>query len=98
MGIICYDIWNLDNVQFVYDLQANEDELNLHQIHLQEVLQVGQSLIEADNLGSETIQQRIDGVEDQWKHLMNLTNERKKRLLESVELYQVNSMSLKVCC
>ena len=69
--------------------QANEDELNARHSHLEEVLQVGHDLIEADNFGSEKIQQRIDEIEAQWKNLMDLGNNRKKGLLEAVDFYQV---------
>jgi len=50
---------------------------------------VGHDLISAGNLGSEKIQKRIDEIEDQWKNLMSLANFRKKRLMESVDFYQV---------
>lgn len=53
------------------------------------MLQVGLDLIKADNFGSEKIQRRIDEIEDQWKNLMELSNYRKKRLMEAVDFYQV---------
>lgn len=69
--------------------KANEDELNARHSHLNSVLQVGLDLIKADNFGSEKIQRRIDEIEDQWKNLMELSNYRKKRLMEAVDFYQL---------
>ena len=70
-------------------MQANEDELNARYSHLPTVLQVGHDLIKADNFGSEKIQNRIDNIEEQWKNLMDLSNFRRRRLMEAVDFYQV---------
>ncbi len=59
--------------------------------HLQAVLQVGEDLIKADNLGSSKIQQRINEINSQWDSLLDLAGYRKKRLLEAVDFYQVRS-------
>ena len=71
--------------------QANEDEMQARHSHLQSVLQVGEDLIKADNLGSEKIQQRITEINSQWDNLLDLAGFRKKRLLEAVDFYQVHS-------
>ena len=57
--------------------------------HLQSVMQVGEDLIKAGNLGADKIQQRINEINGQWDNLIDLAAYRKKRLLEAVDFYQV---------
>ena len=57
--------------------------------HLQDVLQVGEDLIQAGNLGSDKIKQRIEEINLQWSNLIELATYRKQRLNEAVDYYQV---------
>ena len=57
--------------------------------HLQSVLQVGEDLIKAENLGSDKIKNRIDEINTAWDNLLDLAAYRKKRLREAVDFYQV---------
>ena len=72
-------------------LQSNEDSMQVRHSHLQSVMQVGEDLIKAGNLGSDKIQQRINDINGQWDNLIDLAAYRKKRLLEAVDFYQVTS-------
>lgn len=75
-------------------IQANEDELNARHVHLQSMLKSGQELIDAGNLGSDKIKQRIDDINEDWNNLMQLSAARKNRLLEVVDYYQVRHVYL----
>lgn len=68
--------------------KANEDELQARHSHLQSVIQVGEDLIKAGNLGSDKIQQRINEINNAWDSLLEMSALRKKRLLEALEFYQ----------
>lgn len=71
-------------------MQALEDELRSHWTRLQDVLRVGRDLVEAGNLGSRQIRERIADMEAQWKGLTDLEKYRKGRLQDSLNFYQVN--------
>lgn len=69
--------------------QSNEDGMQARHSHLQSVMQVGEDLIKAGNLGADKIQERINEINGQWDNLIDLAAYRKKRLLEAVDFYQV---------
>ena len=58
--------------------------------YIQSVLKSGEDLIHHGNLGAKNIKQRIDEMNTALKNLQELSNLRKKRLLEVVDYYQVH--------
>ena len=69
--------------------QSNEDEMQARRAHMLTVIESGDELIAAGNLGSTNIEQRIAEVNQQWSNLLDLAQYRKKRLGEAVDYHQV---------
>ncbi|KAG1673118.1 Spectrin beta chain [Nymphon striatum] len=68
--------------------KAMEDELLAHEQQINSVIVAGEDLINAQHFGSDKIQQRINEIAEAWKHLMDFSAYRRKRLLEAVDFHQ----------
>ncbi|CAL8080889.1 unnamed protein product [Calicophoron daubneyi] len=69
--------------------KALEKECEVHHAALQNALKNGDKLIEDGNQGKEQIAQRILEMNHLWDQLVDLTAERKQRLMESQEFFQL---------
>lgn len=56
---------------------------------MNEVVAVGEELINSGHFGAEHVQQRLDEIKSAWKHLLDLAAYRRKRLEEAVDYHQV---------
>merc|ERR1719507_1465725 len=65
-----------------------ETEILGHESALQVSISGGDELIQQGHFGSEKIQERIQEVSDMWNHLINLMDERKRRLTDAVDFHQ----------
>ncbi|VDL98418.1 unnamed protein product [Schistocephalus solidus] len=69
--------------------RALEEECQTRHGVFQASLDSGKKLIEEDNRGKENVQRRIDEMRDLWDQLADQTAERKQRLQESQEFFQL---------
>lgn len=69
--------------------RALEEECKTRQNVFNNAIAAGKQLIEEDNRGKADIQQRIDEMHVLWDQLADETAERKQRLQESQEFYQL---------
>ena len=60
-------------------------------------IKVGEDLIAREHFGAPQIQSRIDKVKDDWSRLEELCKQRKDRLNEAQDMYQVNSPTPPSC-
>ncbi|XP_065158343.1 spectrin beta chain isoform X2 [Atheta coriaria] len=69
--------------------KALENEIAAHEPQFKEVLSVGEQLIERNNFGKDSIQERLDVTLQAWNHLQELTANRRKRLEDAVDYHQL---------
>ncbi|XP_071055816.1 spectrin beta chain isoform X5 [Onthophagus taurus] len=69
--------------------KALENEIQAHEPQLQAVLNVGEELVTSGHFGSDKIQQRLQEASEAWRHLLELTAYRRKRLEEAVDYHQL---------
>uniref|UniRef100_A0A672SYI7 Spectrin beta chain n=1 Tax=Sinocyclocheilus grahami TaxID=75366 RepID=A0A672SYI7_SINGR len=65
-----------------------EDELAARQDNLKQVMDEGESMIQAKHLGSPKVQQRMDDVRNQWQQLEELAAFRKQNLQDTQRFFQ----------
>uniref|UniRef100_A0A671MD44 Spectrin beta chain n=1 Tax=Sinocyclocheilus anshuiensis TaxID=1608454 RepID=A0A671MD44_9TELE len=65
-----------------------EDELAARQDNLKQVMDEGESMIQAKHLGSPKVQQRMDDVQNQWQQLEELAAFRKQNLQDTQRFFQ----------
>uniref|UniRef100_A0A673I4N0 Spectrin beta chain n=2 Tax=Sinocyclocheilus rhinocerous TaxID=307959 RepID=A0A673I4N0_9TELE len=65
-----------------------EDELAARQDNLKQVMDEGESMIQAKHLGSPKVQQRMDDVRNQWQQLEELAAFRKQNLQDTQCFFQ----------
>ena len=65
-----------------------ETEILGHESALQVSISGGDELIQQGHFGSEKIQERIQEVTERWTHLINLMDDRKRRLTDAVDFHQ----------
>ena len=65
-----------------------ETEITGHESALQVSISGGDELIQQGHFGSEKIQERIQEVSEMWNQLINLMDERKRRLTDAVDFHQ----------
>lgn len=75
-------------------IQALETEKSGRHAQLESNIRVGEDLIAEEHFGAPKIQDRITNVQNMWQRLQELSDQRKARLLEAVDLYQVHLSSL----
>lgn len=71
--------------------KANENELSARRGHVDGILEGGQKLIDANNLGTDIIRNRIQYVNEEWDDLVKLADTKRQRLDEVVQLNQFAS-------
>ena len=69
--------------------KALEQEILAHEKTLQQSMSPGRMLIEQGIWGAEKIQARLDEVQSNWGRLIEMMNNRKRRLTEAVDYHQV---------
>lgn len=62
------------------------------------VISVGEDLVNQQHFGAKSIQNRLDETLGMWKHLLDLTAYRRKRLEEAVDFHQVRIVIVDVVC
>ncbi|XP_073725686.1 spectrin beta chain, erythrocytic-like [Misgurnus anguillicaudatus] len=67
---------------------AFEDELDARRDNLKQVMDEGESMIQAKHLGSPKVQQRMDEVQRQWQQLEDLAAFRKQNLQDTQCFFQ----------
>ncbi|XP_051502717.1 spectrin beta chain, non-erythrocytic 1-like isoform X2 [Myxocyprinus asiaticus] len=65
-----------------------EDELAARRDNLKQVMDEGESMIQAKHLGSPKVQQRMDDVQRQWQQLEELAAFRKQNLQDTQRFFQ----------
>uniref|UniRef100_A0A8C2CSX9 Spectrin beta chain n=1 Tax=Cyprinus carpio TaxID=7962 RepID=A0A8C2CSX9_CYPCA len=65
-----------------------EDELAARRDNLKQVMDEGESMIQAKHLGSPKVQQRMDDVRNQWQQLEELAAFRKQNLQDTQHFFQ----------
>uniref|UniRef100_A0A673I1N1 Spectrin beta chain n=1 Tax=Sinocyclocheilus rhinocerous TaxID=307959 RepID=A0A673I1N1_9TELE len=65
-----------------------EDELAARRDNLKQVMDEGESMIQAKHLGSPKVQQRMDDVRNQWQQLEDLAAFRKQNLQDTQRFFQ----------
>uniref|UniRef100_A0A671Q5W0 Spectrin beta chain n=1 Tax=Sinocyclocheilus anshuiensis TaxID=1608454 RepID=A0A671Q5W0_9TELE len=65
-----------------------EDELAARRDNLKQVMDEGESMIQAKHLGSPKVQQRMDDVRNQWQQLEELAAFRKQNLQDTQRFFQ----------
>ncbi len=65
-----------------------EDELAARQDNLKQIMDEGESMIQAKHLGSPKVQQRMDDVRNQWQQLEELAAFRKQNLQDTQRFFQ----------
>ncbi|XP_043118343.1 spectrin beta chain, erythrocytic isoform X1 [Puntigrus tetrazona] len=65
-----------------------EDELAARRDNLKQVMDEGESMIQAKHLGSPKVQQRMDDVRNQWQQLEELAAFRKQNLQDTKRFFQ----------
>jgi spectrin beta len=65
-----------------------ETEIRAHENSLQQSMGAGQSLIDQRHFGSDKVQERLDEVTAKWANLIDLMDQRKRRLTEAVDFHQ----------
>ncbi|XP_030854304.1 spectrin beta chain, non-erythrocytic 1 isoform X1 [Strongylocentrotus purpuratus] len=68
--------------------KALETEKSGRHAQLESNIRVGEDLIAEEHFGAPKIQDRITNVQNMWQRLQELSDQRKARLLEAVDLYQ----------
>ena len=66
-----------------------EDEISGRHAQLESNIRVGEDLIAEEHFGAPKIRDRITNVQEMWQRLKDLADQRKARLLEATDLYQV---------
>lgn len=69
--------------------KALENEIAAHEPQLNDVIAVGEELINSGHFGAEHVQQRLDEIRSAWKHLLDFAAYRRKRLEEAVDYHQL---------
>ncbi|CAH8502625.1 unnamed protein product [Schistosoma bovis] len=69
--------------------KALEEECQMHRAVLEDALKHGEQLITDGNQGGEQISQRIVEMNQLWGQLVDLITERKQRLIESQDFFQL---------
>ncbi|XP_065222375.1 spectrin beta chain isoform X1 [Planococcus citri] len=68
--------------------KALENEIRSHEPQLMSVAAVGEELVRQQHFGAKNIQERLDETLGMWKHLLDLTEYRRKRLEGAVDFHQ----------
>lgn len=69
--------------------KALENEIAAHEPQLNDVIAVGEELINSGHFGAEHVQQRLDEIRSAWRHLLDFAAYRRKRLEEAVDYHQL---------
>lgn len=80
---------------FIFVLKALEDELKARWNKAEKLMEAGRELMAAGHPQSSEIAAYIDSLQKHWKELRQLAEQRKNRLEEAAEAYQVRAVS---CC
>ncbi|XP_036397627.1 spectrin beta chain, erythrocytic [Megalops cyprinoides] len=67
---------------------AFEDELGARRAHLQQIMEDGDSMVQAKHFGAHEIQERMNDVQRQWQQLEELAAFRKRNLQDTQRFFQ----------